>query len=154
MTTAPCSSAWTRLPHGTGTSKVRYSGQQPKWLPDDGGIVWYVVGDVQAMWYAPSSVCCAMTTAHCAPSTVPASPLSLPVSTGAGSVGIGSYEASRAATLPPPQPATSASRLPATTRHGAIDFTLALPLLRIFTFVPGLLAVDERQFGLHPTLLL
>src|SRR6185503_14582070 len=52
----------------------------------------------------------------------------------------------------PPQPVTS--RLAATTGHRAIHFTLALPFLGVFTFVPLLLAVYEGDLGFDPTFLL
>src|SRR5450432_2091677 len=112
------------------------------------------------MCVAPSSACCWMVVMHSPPS--PASPPSPPAtmtvvaSRGAASTNV-------LAPLSPLQPRTSASALAASalaasalaapTGHPAIDFTLALPFLGVFTFVPTLLAVNQRQLGLHAPLL-
>src|SRR3954447_3794899 len=103
---------------------------------------------MQETWVAPSSVWGAMVVVHCAPSTVP-STISVASSGGVPpSVDV--------VAGPPLQPATmtSASALAAATGHGAVDLTLALPLLRVFTLVPALLSVNQGQLGLHAALLL
>src|SRR5450432_161569 len=58
--------------------------------------------------------------------------------------------ASPAALDAAPGPSTSAP--PA--RHGSVDLSLALTFLRVISLVPLLLAVHERELGLHAALLL
>src|SRR5579871_45385 len=53
----------------------------------------------------------------------------------------------------PLQPARMARALATAAGHRAVDLTLALSLLGVFTFVPALLAVNQGQLGLHAPLL-
>src|SRR5450432_2249597 len=98
------------------------------------------------MWTKPSSACRWMVEVHCPPSTT-----SVPESARS--------QAASSDSAPPArsdggQRASNASALTTAAGHGAVDLTLAFPLLGIFTFVPTLLAVDQRQLGFDAPLLL
>src|SRR3954464_9600346 len=103
---------------------------------------------MQETWGGPSAVWGAIVVVHWVPSTVPST---ICVASGGGlppSLGVVAWPPLQLTTM------SSARALAAATGHGTVDLTLALPLLRILTLVPALLAVNQGQLGLHATLLL
>ena len=63
-------------------------------------------------------------------------------------------EIAAAAGLRPRPPAASRARLATAAGHGAVDFTDALALFAVFTFVPLLFAMHECDLGFDSALLL